>query len=212
LAIAKVIDHPLAGNFLRTLRDRDTGIKDFREAVHRLGLLLGVEVCRELKTERDSVITPLDVAAECRCVRDDRVMLVPVLRAGLGMVESFLTLLPSARVGHIGMYRDHETLEAKPYVNTLPDAIDEYERIIVLDPMLATGNSGAKALEFITAKGYQNEQILFVCMLATETGIKHINESFPGVKIYTAVIDPALNDKAYIVPGLGDAGDRLYLL
>jgi len=212
MAIVKVIDHPLAGNALRTLRDRDTGIKDFREAVNRLGLLLAVEVSRGLKTERESVITPLDVSAECHCVRDDRVMLVPVLRAGLGMVESFLTLLPSARVGHIGMYRDHETLEARPYVNTLPDAIDEFERIIVLDPMLATGNSGAKALEFITAKGYKNEQITFVCMLATETGIKQINERFPGVTVYTAVIDPALNDKAYIVPGLGDAGDRLYLL
>ena len=212
MTMVKVIDHPLAGNALRTLRNRDSGIKDFREAVHRLGLLLAVEVCRGLQTERDSVITPLDLSADCFYVKDDRVMLVPVLRAGLGMVESFLTLLPSARVAHIGMYRDHDTLEARPYVNTLPEAIGEYERVMVLDPMLATGNSGAKALEFITEKGYKNEQITFICMLATETGIAQINKRFPGVEIYTAVIDPGLNDKAYIVPGLGDAGDRLYLL
>lgn len=207
-----VIDHPLAGNALRALRNRDSEIKSFREALNSIGLLLAVETCRELDVHQDQVITPLDTPAECSFVDDSRVLLVPVLRAGLGFVDSFLNLLPTARVAHVGMYRDHDTLEARPYLNTVPDQVDQYDRVIVLDPMLATGNSGVKALEFIMEKGYKPSQVLFVCALAVRQGIEQIHAKYPQVKIFTAAIDPSLNDKAYIVPGLGDAGDRLYLL
>lgn len=207
-----VINHPLAGNALRILRNRDTQLKEFREALNYLGLLLAVEVCRELEVQMDQVVTPLDTTAECSFVDDSRILLVPILRAGLGFVESFQTLLPSARVAHVGMYRDHDTLEARPYLNTVPDQVDQFDRVIVLDPMLATGNSGVKALEFIMEKGYAPGNITFVCALAVNRGIEQIQSKYPQVKIFTAAIDPYLNDKAYIVPGLGDAGDRLFLL
>lgn len=208
----KVINHPLAGNALRLLRNRDTQIKEFRQAMNSLGLLLATEACRELDVRSDQVITPLDTPAECFFVEDSRILLVPVLRAGLGFVESFLSYLPSARVAHVGMYRDHDTLEAKPYLNTVPDQVEDFDRVIVLDPMLATGNSGVKALDFIVEKGYSPERIIFVCALAVSQGIQQIQEKYPQVMIFTAAVDPKLNDKAYIVPGLGDAGDRLYLL
>jgi uracil phosphoribosyltransferase len=117
-----------------------------------------------------------------------------------------------ARVAHVGMYRDHETLEARPYLNSVPEQDNQYDRIIVLDPMLATGNSGVKALEFILDKGYEPSQVLFVCALAVRQGIEQIQAKYPQIEIFTAAIDPRLNDKAYIVPGLGDAGDRLYLI
>lgn len=207
-----VINHPLAGNALRVLRNRDSNIKEFREALNCLGLLLATEACRELDVQNTQVITPLDTPAECSFVDDTRILLAPVLRAGLGLVESFLTFLPSARVAHIGMYRDHDTLEACPYLNTVPEQTKDFDRIIVLDPMLATGNSGVKALDFIMDKGYAPASILFVCTLATRQGIGQILDKYPQVKIFTAAVDPSLNDKAYIVPGLGDAGDRLYLL
>ncbi|MFY9324009.1 MAG: uracil phosphoribosyltransferase [Syntrophomonadaceae bacterium] len=208
----QVIDHPLAGNALRTLRNRDSQIKSFREALNSLGLLLAVETCRELEVQKDQVFTPLDTPAECSYVDDTRILLVPVLRAGLGFVESFLALLPAARVAHVGVYRDHDTLEARPYLNTVPEQNDQYDRVIVLDPMLATGNSGVKTLEFIMEKGYKPSQVMFVCALAVRQGIEQIHGKYPQVQIVTAAIDPSLNDKAYIVPGLGDAGDRLYLL
>lgn len=207
-----LINHPLAGNALRILRNRDSHLKDFREALNLLGLLLAVEVCRELEVQKDEVITPLDTPAECSFVDDSRILLVPVLRAGLGFVESFQTFLPSARVAHVGMYRDHDTLEAHPYLNTVPDQVDQFDRVIVLDPMLATGNSGVKALDFITEKGYDPGKIIFVCALSVNQGIEQINAKYPQVEIFTAAVDPRLNEKAYIVPGLGDAGDRLYLL
>lgn len=208
----QVINHPLTGNCLKILRNRETRIKDFRGAMDTLGLLLAVEAANKLETVDSRVITPLDTEADCTSVDDSRILLVPILRAGLGLVESFLTLLPSARVAHIGMYRDHDTLEARPYVNTTPKNEEDFDRVLVLDPMLATGNSGVKALEFIVDKGYPPEKIIFVCTLATEKGIKQIHDKFPAVDIITAAVDPMLNDKAYIVPGLGDAGDRLYLL
>lgn len=207
-----VINHPLAGNALRILRNRETHLKEFREALHYLGLLLAIEVCRELDVQKEQVITPLDTPAECSFVDDSRILLVPILRAGLGFVESFQTFLPSARVAHVGMYRDHETLEALPYLNTVPDQAEQFDRVIVLDPMLATGNSGVKALEFVMEKGYDPQNVAFVCALSVQQGIDQIHSKYPQVKIFTAAIDPYLNDKAYIVPGLGDAGDRLFLL
>jgi uracil phosphoribosyltransferase len=210
--LIKVVEHPVAGNYLRTLRDRETQIEDFRKAMRKLGLLLAVEATRELEAAGGAVITPLNVEARCSYVKDGRVLLVPILRAGMGFVDSFLELLPSARVGHIGLYRDHETLEARTYLDTVPAQADDFDRVFVLDPMLATGNSSARAIEMIAGKGYPPGRITLVCAFAVRQGLDQVSERFPEVGIVTAVIDPELNDKSYIVPGLGDAGDRFYLL
>ena len=180
--------------------------------MRKLGLILAVEATRNLKTNEDTVITPLEVKAQCSYVNDNRILLVPILRAGIGFVDSFLEMLPSARVGHIGLYRDHETLEACTYLDTVPEQDNGFEKILVLDPMLATGNSSVKALEIIVSKGYAPRDITLVCAFAVNQGIAQVKEKFPDIQIVTAVIDPELNDKSYIVPGLGDAGDRFYLL
>ncbi len=206
-----VIDHPLAGNYLRILRNREIQVADFRQAMYKLGLLLAVEATRGLQTTEDQVWTPLDVQATCRYVQDASVMLVPILRAGLGFLDSFMELLPAAKVAHIGISRDHATLEAKPYLDSVPEQTADFDRVIILDPMLATGNSTTKALEIITGKGYDPGQITLVNALAVQQGIDQVHSKFPDINIITGVIDPKLNDKAYIVPGLGDAGDRLYL-
>jgi uracil phosphoribosyltransferase len=211
LGTVKIIDHPLAGNYFRILRNRDTRVEDFRQAMYRLGLLLAVEATRGLLTTVGSVVTPLDVETTCHYVEESSVMLVPILRAGLGLLDSFLEVMPGARVAHIGISRDHVTLEAKPYLDSVPAQTEGFDRVIILDPMLATGNSIIKALEIIVKKGYNPRQIIMVNALATQQGIGQVQGKFPEVDIITGVIDPSLNDKAYIVPGLGDAGDRLYL-
>lgn len=207
-----VIKHPMAGNCLKILRDRETKTEEFRRAMDKLGLLLAVEATSELETITDSVMTPLDVEAHCSFVNDSRILLIPILRAGLGFVDSFTRLLSSAKVAHIGIARDHDTLQAKPYLNTLPDDPDEFDRVLVLDPMLATGNSSVKAIEMVINKGYSPDKITLCCALSTMIGIEQLHKNYPTLKIVTAAIDPELNDKAYIVPGLGDAGDRLNLL
>lgn len=212
MSSVKVIKHPMAGNCLKTLRDRDTKTEEFRRALDKLGLLLAMEATADFKTTTTSVITPLDIEAPCSYVDDSRILLIPILRAGLGFVDSFTRLLSSAKVAHIGIARDHDTLEAKPYLNTVPDRPEEFDQVLVLDPMLATGNSSAKALEMVIDKGYAPEKITLCCALSTMVGIDQLQQKFPTLKIITAVIDPKLNDKAYIVPGLGDAGDRLNLL
>ncbi|HHW40211.1 MAG TPA: uracil phosphoribosyltransferase [Syntrophomonadaceae bacterium] len=206
-----VLQHPLAGNCLRTLRNRDTRVEEFRQAMYKLGVLLAVETTKDLRTEMDTVITPLDVEAKCPYVVDSRILLVPILRAGLGFLDSFLDVLPGARVAHIGISRDHVTLEARPYLDSVPGQPSDFDRVFVLDPMLATGNSSTKALEIIVNKGYAPGQIKLICAVAVKQGINQVHGKFPEVGIVTAVIDPKLNEKAYIVPGLGDAGDRLYL-
>lgn len=206
-----VLQHPLAGNCLRTLRNRETKVEDFRRAMYKLGVLLAVEVTKSLETEKDTVVTPLDVEAECCYVVEDRILLVPILRAGLGFLESFLEVLPGARVAHIGISRDHETLEARPYLDSVPEQPSDFDRVFVLDPMLATGNSSTKALKIIVSKGYSPERIKLVSAVSVRQGIEQVHGSFPEVDIITAAIDLKLNEKAYIVPGLGDAGDRLYL-
>jgi len=211
LGTVKVIDHPLAGNYFRVLRNRDTRVEDFRQAMYRLGLLLAVEATRGLQTAVASVVTPLDVEATCHCVEESSVLLVPILRAGLGLLDSFLELLPGAKVAHIGISRDHVTLEARPYLDSVPEQVEDFERVIILDPMLATGNSITKALEIIVNKGYDPRRIVMANALATQQGIGQVQGKFPEMDIITGVIDPTMNDKAYIVPGLGDAGDRLYL-
>jgi len=212
LSLVNLITHPLAGNCLRTLRDRDTKTEDFRRAMDKLGLLLAVEATKNLNTASDTVVTPLDVEARCSYVDDSRILLIPILRAGLGFVESFMEVLPAAKVAHIGIARDHDTLEARPYLDTVPAHYEEFDQVFVLDPMLATGNSSAKAIDLVLAKGYSTEKITLVCALSTMTGIEQLQSKYPALRIITAAIDPELNDKAYIVPGLGDAGDRLNLL
>lgn len=207
-----VIDHPLAGNSLCTLRNRDTRTEEFRMAMEKLGLLLAVEATKDLPVVKETVITPLDVEAECATVKGNRIMLIPILRAGLGLLDSFLSLLPAAKVAHIGVARDHVTLEARTYLNTLPENTGEYDRVFVLDPMLATGNSSVNAIKLVVEKGYSPEIMTLVTALSVQEGIDHVGTEFPELNIVTGVIDPYLNEKAYIVPGLGDAGDRLNLL
>jgi len=207
-----VLDHPLAGNFLCTLRNKETRTEEFRMAMEKLGLLLAVEATRDLPTVAETVVTPLEVEAECLTVKGNRVMLVPILRAGLGFVDCFHHVLPTAKVAHIGVARDHDTFEARTYLNTLPVNNDEYDRVFVLDPMLATGNSSVSALKLVVEKGYSPDKITLVTALSVKEGIDHVLAEFPDLKIVTGVIDPYLNEKAYIVPGLGDAGDRLNLL
>lgn len=212
MSSVKLIKHPLAGNCLRTLRNQDTKTENFRQAMDKLGLLLAVESTMDLGCCNDTVITPLGVEAHCSYVDDSRILLIPILRAGLGFVESFVDILPAAKVAHIGIARDHETLEARPYLDTVPDHHEEFDRVLILDPMLATGNSSTKAIELVLNKGYVPEKLTLVCALSTMTGIEQLQRKFPALNIVTAAIDPILNEKAYIVPGLGDAGDRLNLL
>lgn len=207
-----VMDHPVAGNCLRILRDKRTETEAFRKEMKRLGLLLAVEATRDIECVSETVVTPLDMEINCPRLRDGRILLVPILRAGLGFVDSFLDILPAAKVAHIGVARDHDTLQAVTYLDTVPERFTDFDRVFVVDPMLATGNSSVKTLEMITNKGYKPGQITLVCALAVEQGIKQVHKRFPEIKIITAVVDPGLNDKAYIVPGLGDAGDRLNLI
>ncbi len=212
MSAVNLIRHPMAGNCLRTLRDRNTKTADFRQAMDKLGVLLAVESTANLDTKVDSVITPLDVEAQCAYVDDSRILLIPILRAGLGFVESFMDVLPAAKVAHIGIARDHDTFEARAYLDAVPEHHEDFDKVFILDPMLATGNSSAQAINLILSKGYSADRITLVCALSTMVGIKQLQSKFPALSIITAAIDPELNEKAYIVPGLGDAGDRLNLL
>jgi uracil phosphoribosyltransferase len=180
--------------------------------MNKLGLIMAVEATGNLTCDLETVITPLDTGANCPHVRDSKILLVPVLRAGLGFLDSFLEILPAARVAHIGVSRDHDTLEARAYLDTVPANAGDFDHVFILDPMLATGNSSVKTLELIAGKGYDPARITLVCAVAVKRGVEQVHGKFPAVKIITAALDPALNDKAYIVPGLGDAGDRLYLI
>lgn len=212
MSSVNLIRHPLAGNCLRTLRDRNTKTEDFRRAMDKLGVLLAVETTMNLESTVDTVMTPLDVEAQCSYVDDSKILLIPILRAGLGFVDSFVDVLSAAKVAHIGIARDHETLEAKTYLDTVPDHPEDFDKVFILDPMLATGNSSVRAIELVLSKGYKAENMTLVCALSTMVGIGQLQSKFPALSITTAAIDPELNEKAYIVPGLGDAGDRLNLL
>ncbi|MDQ0285473.1 MULTISPECIES: uracil phosphoribosyltransferase [Desulfofundulus] len=207
-----LVRHPLVSDRLRTLRDRETDTELFRRALRELGLILAIEATRHLPTRETAVVTPLGVEARVEEVDSSRCLLVPVLRAGLGFVDSFFEFLPKARVAHVGVARDHDTLEARVYLSSVPGNAFEYDHVFILDPMLATGNSSVKVLELLRETGYSTEKVVLVCGFAVETGIKQVTRKFPGVRIVTAAIDPVLNDLGYIVPGLGDAGDRLFLL
>jgi len=201
-----VFDHPLIQHKISLLRDKNTTVKEFRELVNEISILMGYEVTRDMPLKEVEIETPVAVA-KTKVLSGKKLGLVPILRAGLGMVDGLLSLLPMAKVGHIGLYRDPDTLEPVEYYCKLP--VDASEReIVVLDPMLATGGSASAAIKFIKDRGVKS--IKLMCLIAAKPGIERINRDHPDVAIYCAAVDEKLNDHGYIVPGLGDAGDRLF--
>lgn len=207
-AMNKVIEmnHPLIQHKLTLIRDKNTGAKEFRELVKEISMLMCYEVTRDLALEEIEIETPLG-KAKSKVIAGRKVGIVPILRAGLGMVDGFLNLLPAAKVGHVGLYRDPETFEPVEYYCKLPTDVQERE-LIVVDPMLATGGSANAAIQFIKDKGAT--LIKLVCLVSCPEGIRAVQKVHPDVDIYVGSIDEKLNDHAYIVPGLGDAGDRLF--
>jgi uracil phosphoribosyltransferase len=201
-----VFDHPLIQHKVSLLRDKNTNTKEFRELVSEISMLMGYEVTRSMPLKEVEIETPMGLA-KTKVISGKKLGLVPILRAGLGMVDGMLGLLPMAKVGHIGLYRDPETLLPVEYYCKLPVDVGERE-IVVLDPMLATGGSASAAIQFIKDKGVNS--IKLMCIIASNLGIERINKDHPDVEIYCAAVDNELNDHAYIVPGLGDAGDRLF--
>lgn len=201
-----VIDHPLIQHKLSMIRDAETGSKDFRELVEEVAMLMAYEVTRDLPLEECQVQTPV-ATATCHRLAGEKLGIIPVLRAGLGMVQGILNLYPTARVGHIGLYRDPNTLQPVEYYCKLPSDLPDRE-LIVLDPMLATGGSAAAAIELVKRKGGRKVKLL--SLIAAPEGIRVVQEAHPDVDIFTAAVDDYLNDHAYIIPGLGDAGDRLF--
>ncbi|ABW20103.1 uracil phosphoribosyltransferase [Alkaliphilus oremlandii] len=201
-----VIDHPLIQHKLTLIRDKNTGSKDFRALVREISMLMGYEVTRDLSLEEIEIETPV-CTTKAKTLTGRKLGIVPILRAGLGMVDGILELIPAAKVGHVGLYRDPETLEPVEYYVKLPTDVHERE-LIVLDPMLATGGSANAAIQFIKDRGATN--IKLVCLVSCPQGIAAVQEAHPDVDIYVAAIDETLDDHAYIVPGLGDAGDRLF--
>lgn len=202
----KVVDHPLVVHKLSLMRDKTTPSAVFRQLLRETSLLLGYEVLRDLPIELRGIETPLG-PMEAPFIKGKKLVFVPILRAGMGLLDGLLDLVPSARVGHIGLYRDHETLKPIEYYFKVPE--DIAERLVVLvDPMLATGNSVSAAIARLKQKGVKD--IKLVCLLSAPEGIRALGKSHPDVMVYTAAIDSHLNENGYIVPGLGDAGDRMY--
>jgi len=200
------IKHPLVLHKLAYIRDKNTGAKEFRELVHEVSMLIAYEVTRDLQLQVVDIETPIGWT-KCKTLAGKKIAVVPILRAGLGMVDGVLTLIPAAKVGHIGLYRDEKTLKPVEYFCKLPTDIGERD-VIVTDPMLATGGSASDALSMLKGKGAKN--IKLMCLIAAPEGIKKVMDDHPDVDIYVASIDERLNDHGYIIPGLGDAGDRLY--
>jgi len=201
-----VIDHPLIQHKLTLMRSEKTSSKDFRTLLNEISMLMGYEVTRDLPLTEVEIKTPVAVA-KTNIIAGKKLAIVPILRAGLGMVDGMLSLVPSARVGHIGLYRDPETHLPVEYYCKMPGDLEE-RTIILLDPMLATGGSAAAAIDFVKQRGGKN--IKMMNLVAAPEGIEVVRKAHPDVKIYVAAIDEKLNEKAYIVPGLGDAGDRLF--
>lgn len=201
-----VFDHPLIQHKLSYIRDARTGTKEFRELVDEVGMLMAYEVTRDLELQDVEIQTPVTKMTAKR-LAGKKLAIVPILRAGLGMTDGVLSLVPAARVGHIGLYRDPETLEAVEYFAKMPQDIDE-RQIIVVDPMLATGASAIEAISSLKKRGAKS--IRFMCLIAAPEGVEKMQEAHPDVDIYIAALDEKLNDKAYITPGSGDAGDRLF--
>ena len=201
-----ILDHPLLQHKLSILRDENTGVKDFREVVSEIATLMCYEATRDLPMEEVEIKTPI-TTGKFKTIAGKKLAIVPVLRAGLGMVDGILTLIPSAKVGHIGLYRDPDTLEPVEYYCKMPNDIAERE-VIILDPMLATGGSASAAIQFI--KNYEVKHIKLMNIIAAPEGVERVHRDHPDVDIYVAAVDEKLNDHGYIVPGLGDAGDRIF--
>ena len=200
------INHPLILHKLAFIRSKETGSKDFRELVEEVSMLMAYEVTRDLSTEEVEIETPI-CKTKCQMLSGKKVAIVPILRAGLGMVDGMLKLIPAAKVGHIGLYRDEETLQPVEYFCNVPQDIAERD-IIVVDPMLATGGSAADAITMLKKRGAKNLRLM--CLISSPEGIEFVQNAHPDVDIYVAGIDEKLNENGYIVPGLGDAGDRLF--
>lgn len=200
-----IIDHPLIQHKLTIMRKKETGSAEFRKLLQEITLLMGYEITRDLPLEDVEIETPLEKMRGKR-VAGKKLGIVPILRAGFGMVQGLLELIPSARVGVIGLYRDPETAKPVEYYCKLPDPTNR--EFIVLDPMLATGGSAVAAINLMKKRGCQN--IKFLCLVAAPEGVELVNKTHPDVPIYTAALDRQLNDKKYILPGLGDAGDRIF--
>ena len=206
MSVVEIVDHPLIQHKISLLRDRNTGTKEFRDLVSEIAMLLCYEATRDLPTEEVEVETPVALA-RTKALAGRKLALVPILRAGLGMVDGMLNLIPAAKVGHIGMYRNEETLVPVEYYCKLPNDINERE-VFVLDPMLATGGSACDAIGQIKKRGAKH--IKFIGLVAAPQGLKALHEAHPDVDIYVGALDEKLNDNGYIVPGLGDAGDRIF--
>jgi len=201
-----IMDHPLIKHKLTMLRDKNTGSKEFRELVTEISTLMAYEVTRDFPLQDIEIETPITKMMS-PVISGKMVGLIPILRAGLGMVDGMLSLIPAAKVGHVGLYRDPETLQAVEYYCKLPQDVAERD-LIVLDPMLATGVSAISAIQFLRKSGAKS--IRLACLIAAPEGVKAVQEAAPDVDIFLASLDEKLNDHAYIVPGLGDAGDRLF--
>ena len=201
-----ILDHPLLQHKLSILRDENTGSKEFREVVSEIATLMCYEATRDLPLEEVEIKTPI-TSGSFKSLAGKKLAIVPVLRAGLGMVDGILELLPAAKVGHIGLYRDPQTLEPVEYYCKMPNDIAERD-IIILDPMLATGGSASAAIQFI--KNYDVKHIKLMNIIAAPEGIERVYRDHPDVEIYVAAVDEKLNEHGYIVPGLGDAGDRIF--
>ena len=201
-----VIDHPLVQHKLALLRDKNTGPKEFRELVDEISTLMAYEVTRDLPLEEVEIETPMQ-KTRVRMLKGKKIGVVPILRAGLGMLDGVLKLIPAAKVGHIGIYRDPDTFEPVEYYCKMPTDVDERE-LIVIDPMLATGGSASAAISFVKERNPKG--IKLMCLIAAPEGVERIQKDHPDVDIFTASVDERLDENAYIIPGLGDAGDRLY--
>ena len=201
-----VMDHPLIAHKLTIMRDKDTGSKDFRQLLNEIAMLMGYELTRDLPPEDTVVETPICKSVQ-KLISGKKLAIVPILRAGLGMVDAMVDLVPSAKIGHIGLFRDPETHEPVKYYCKMPPDIAE-RQVFVVDPMLATGGSASDAITFIKEYGCKN--ITLMNILAAPEGIAKVQADHPDVDIFVAAVDEKLNDHAYIVPGLGDAGDRIF--
>lgn len=201
-----IMTHPLIQHKISLLRDQRTGTNEFRKLIEEIAVLMGYEALADLPLEDVEITTPIETCMT-PMIAGKKLAIVPILRAGLGMVNGILALVPSAKVGHIGLYRDHETHEPHEYYCKLPDPIDQ-RTICVLDPMLATGGSAVAAVDFIKQHGGKN--IKFMCIIAAPEGLARLQEAHPDIQIYVGHLDRELNENAYICPGLGDAGDRIF--
>ncbi|MBQ2833843.1 MAG: uracil phosphoribosyltransferase [Clostridia bacterium] len=206
MSTVHVMDHPLIQHKVSLMRDKETGTKEFRELLNEISMLMAYEVTRDLPLRVVEIETPI-CRAQTKVISGKKLAIVPILRAGLGMVDGIMSLVPAAKVGHIGLYRDPNTLEPVEYYCKLPLDCEERE-ILLVDPMLATGGSASAAIRFLKKRGCNN--IKLVCLIAAPEGTARIQADHPDVDIYVAAMDEKLNDHGYIIPGLGDAGDRLF--